>query len=422
MEKALFETPESPPESREIASANASVANSQPRKWPRRLFSACVAAAAISGAWVSVEKWKASRFEQACAEARKQRDWRTLRKVAREWIQWDPGSSKGWWRAAEAAQKLEDLEDMAECLGNISPEDPKYAFALAEKANLEWTALNRPLDALKTSETAITIDPRLLEVHSRIISFYAMTLQRVPMLRAARRAMSQHAEPKETYAYVIVADNLTFSNAIDINGRWLSACPDEPMFKVGLGVQTAMNVMLKEASSRNDDVVIASREAQSQIQWFLDALPGNPVLLAFLLHQAYQKGDVSRVAQLLQQVSDDGAQDHMIWVYRGWYHTQSREYEEAEKSFLEARRLHPISPLAWHEHAQLLRAMQNPDAEKTQRLAAYGRELRSQVLQLSSAAEITPALMLQVQSYAATCGDEVIANAAANRLRNLSIQ
>lgn len=422
MNNASIESPETLPQSSESHPVDASVAISPPRKWPRRFFSAGVAATVLYGAWVGAGKWKTRQFEQACAEARKQRDWRTLRKVAREWIQWDPRSSQGWWRAAEASQKLEDLEDMADCLGNISPDDPKYAFALAEKANLEWTALNRPLDALKSSEMAIRIDPRLLELHSRIISFYAMTLQRVPMLKAARRAMSRHAEPKETYAYVIVADNLTFSNAIDINGRWLAACPDEPMFKVGLGVQTAMNVMLKEASSRNDDVVIASREAQSQIQWFLDALPGNPVLLAFLLHQAYQKGDVSRVAQLLQQVSDDGAQDHMIWVYRGWYHTQSKEYEDAEKSFLEARRIHPISPLAWHEHAQLLRAMQNPDAEKTQRIAAYGRELRSQVLQLSSAAEITPALMLQIQSYAETCGDDVIADAAANRLRNLSIQ
>lgn len=392
------------------------------RKLARRVFVAGVATVAVYGGWLATNRLKTSRFEKACAVARQQRDWRSLRNVARDWIQWDPQSSAGWWRAAEASQQLEDLEDLADCLGHILPDDPKYAYALAEKANLEWTALNRPLDALKTSEAAVERDPRLVEVHSRIISFYAMTLQRAPMLNAIRRSMASRAEPKECYSYLIVADVLTFSNADDINGRWLAACPDEATFKVGLGVQTAMNVAQTEASDRSEEVLAVSKEARDQIQWFLKALPGNPVLLSFLMHQAYQRSDVTEMGNLLQQVDDRGAKDHMVWVYRGWYHAQVKDYDEADQSLKEAIRLHPISPLAWHEKAQLLRTRQSPETEKTQRIASYGRELRSQILQMATAASLTPQLILQIQSYAKSCGDSLLAEAASNRLRNLNIR
>jgi tetratricopeptide (TPR) repeat protein len=336
--------------------------------------------------------------------------------VSLQWAAWDPTSGPPWWNAAEAAQELDDLEELARCLGQIPESDPKALFGYVEKANLEWTALNRPLEAMQTSQQIIRMDPRVLEVHSRVISFYAMTLQRPAMLKAIRIAIDAGAEPKECYTYFVMADSLSFTNGPEINSRWLAAMPDEIRFKIGLAVNTAMGLLMTEDSTRTDAIVEMNKEAMTQLQWFLDKQPHDPVLLTFLMHQAYLAGDINRVAELLQQVDDSSVDDHMVWVYRAWYHTMGDEFIEAEKAIREALRLHPVSPLAHHEYANLLRKLERPEAEDQQKLAASGRELRTQLLHLPSAVDLTPELFAQIANYAAACGDDQVARALQKRL------
>src|SRR5205814_966370 len=106
-------------------------------------------------------RWYQTRqFREQCLEAREAEDWHILREAAKNWAAWDPAAGRAWWYAAEAAQQLDDLDDLALCLGNVPKSDPKVLFALVEKANLEWTALNRPLQALETSQQVLTRDAR----------------------------------------------------------------------------------------------------------------------------------------------------------------------------------------------------------------------------------------------------------------------
>lgn len=388
------------------------------RKW---LWGGGLIVLMCAAAWGGYRGWRwhqTGRFREQCVAAREAEDWHTERDVARRWTAWDPTAGRAWWYAAEAAQELDDLEDLAYCLGRVPPSDPKVVFALVEKANLEWTALNRPLEALETSKQVLARDPRVIEIQSRLISFYAMNLQRAKMLSAIRAAIDVGAEPKESYAYLLLADLLSFTNGSDLNSRWLTAAPDELRFKIGLAVHTSMGIAQNAEVSASADATGLDREAMQQIQWFLDAAPHDPVLLTYLMFRAYQASDVDRMGELLKQVDETSVDDHMVWVYRCWYHIASDEFPQAEESIQEALRLHPLSPLAHHEYANMLRKMQRPaaDVEERQKLAAAGREIRTMLLRLSSALDITPEIIELIAEYAERCDDQQVARSVRSRL------
>ncbi|MFM7925930.1 MAG: hypothetical protein ACKPJJ_37395, partial [Planctomycetaceae bacterium] len=194
----------------------------QRRRW-RRVAGAIAALLLLAGlgigsAWL-IQNRTRSQFLARCEQAKREGLWAELRVAADEWSQWDSLDPQPRWLAAEAAQQQDEFQDLADCLGKIPPSDPNYAFALAEKANVEWTALNRPLLALQTSEQAVQLEPRLTDTHSRIISFYAMTGRRIAMLKAIRAALQAGAEPREAYTYLVMADILSFSNGSELNEK-----------------------------------------------------------------------------------------------------------------------------------------------------------------------------------------------------------
>lgn len=397
----------SPPSESDGASGN-----SRRRRWSVAIIILLTGAMAAPFA---IRSLKAHQFNAACEAARSAEDWYSLRDSARRWVEWEPTASRGWWLAAEAAQQLQDHADLAHCLGKIPPSDPNALLAYSEKANLEWTVLNRPLDALQTSRRVLQMDERVLEVHSRVISFYAMTLQRSKMLQAIRRAIRARAEPRECYSYLMVADLMSFTNGADLNSRWLAAEPDEVRFKIGLAVHTSMSIEQALGTSTGGRQEL-KQQADQQLAWFLEKAPSDPVLLTHLMHTAYKASDLNRVAELLQQVSEEAAGDHMVWVFRAWYHSQMDEHERALEAIQEALKLHPISPLARHEYASILRRSQQSGVARQQQLAAVGRELRTRVLQLTTAADIDAALLREIQQFAADCGDDLVAAALQYRL------
>lgn len=376
-----------------------------------RVFLFCLLALSFGiGVWGAVRGWSAywtRSFRVQCQTLKGQADWRSLRQVAESWVAWDPQSNLGWWFAAEAAQNLSDFQAMARYLGQVPVSDPNYLLSLVEKANLEWTALNLPLEAIKTSEQILSIDPEIVEVHSRMVSFYAMNLQRVPMLKAIHRAMDHNSQTREMYTYYVMADLLSYTNGSQMNSRWLASSPDEPRFKIGLGVHTAMNLAMNVDSARTEDSVRLDQEANRQLDFFLEKAPGDSVLLTYMMHRAYQAGDIQQVSQLLQKVSGDSIDDHMVWVYRAWYHTMMGQLDDAEKAIQEAIRLHPASPLAHHEYANLLRKRGQLDlVEREQNLAATGRELRTRLLRSANANSIEAEILLDIAKYLRACGDQ----------------
>ncbi len=357
-------------------------------------------------------RWLQERqFRQQCEEARRSEDWRTERSAAKAWATQNPASGEAWWFAAEAAQELEDPEDIAFCLGQITPQDPKAIFAYVEKANLEWTILNQPLQAVATSQKVLALDPKVTEIQSRLISFYAMSLQRAELIRAIRSAVAAQGEPREAYVYLLMSDNISFSNGADLNSRWLASSPDEVRFKVALGVNTAASIVRSADATSSEKVAELEQEAERQLQWFLDSIPHDTVLLTYLMNRSYEAGNVARVGELLQNVDESGIDDHMVWVYRGWYHIQMNELPQAQEAIEEALRLNPLSGLARHEYARLLRLQQKPAAEvaQQQQLAAAGKEIRAKLLLQTNVREVPWEFFGQIARYAADCGDQLIA-------------
>jgi tetratricopeptide (TPR) repeat protein len=403
-----------------VAAESAAAGGTGQRRHWRRVAGAIAALLLLAGLGIGsvwlIQNRTRSQFLARCEQAKREGLWAELRVAADEWSQWDSLDAQPRWLAAEAAQQQDEFQDLADCLGKIPPSDPNYAFALAEKANVEWTALNKPLLALQTSEQAVQLEPRLTDTHSRIISFYAMTGRRIAMLKAIRAALQAGAEPREAYTYLVMADILSFSNGSELNEKWIQSDPDQVQFKISLAVNTAMQLAMNQDTSPTPEIQELNQQAKRQLGFFLKQYPHDPVLLSYLMHQAYRTGDVQGMSGLLQSVDDSAAEDHMVWVYRGWYHIQMQEYVEAEKSLQEAIRIHPLSPLAHHEYASLLRVQQRPEVTREQQLATYGRDLRSEILLLPSAVDLTPVLLVKMQSYAESCGDQQVAAGLAKRL------
>jgi tetratricopeptide (TPR) repeat protein len=370
------------------------------------------------GAYPGWRIWQRHSFEKQCQFARAQQDWRTERNIAERWIQVDPENGRPWWLAAEAAQNLEDLPSLAKYLAGVPDDDPNVLLAWAEKANLEWTALNQPLQAVKTTERALAVDPQLVNLHSRLISFYALSLQRAPMMKAIRFAIQHNAEPREAYAYILMADALTFVNGEGVNGRWLAAEPGELRFKIGVAVHIAMNYEQNTPQLKLEHAAAMDREAARQLDLFLEKRPHDIVLLTYLMHRAQKSADVERCGELLAQVEDADADDHMVWVFRAWYLRNIGDLAQAETSIQQALQLHPMSAAAHHEYAEILRRRKRPESEINlhQSMAAEATEIRSLVWHEESVDKVSAEVFDRIARYAATCGDQLVADALKGRI------
>jgi tetratricopeptide (TPR) repeat protein len=179
-----------------------------------------------------------------------------------------------------------------------------------------------------------------------------------------------------------------------------------------------MSYALSADAGASEDAVEMNAEAMRQLELFLESAPHDPVLLTYLMLRAYQAGDVERVGRLLQNVDEAAVDDHMVWVFRTWYHFAVDEFDAAEEAVKEALRLHPLSYMAHHEYAKLQRKLRRPDAEVElhQKLATEGKELRMSLLKRPNVLDLPPALLQQIATYAAACGDDQVAGALARRL------
>ena len=347
----------------------------------------------LAAVWpaMRIYEWRRGEaFRKACEQARVTQNWKQEELAAQAWLDYDPESGSAWVFLAEAAYELNELERSAEALGNVPEDDERALICYYEKANLEWTHLNKPLEGLETCERILALDSRVLEAHARVISFYALTLRRVEMLKAIRAAVESGAEPKESYTYLIMADNLAFTNASDLASRWMSSNPENQTLRVALAVQTALRLAMESEATAKIDAREMELEAVERLEEFLDVFPNDPVLLGFLLDHYTESGNVDRVEKLLGQIQEDGAEDHMLWVHRAWYYRQTEDYAQAEAACQRALELHPMSPAARIEYSQTLRLTGRvKEVEAFEALAVRGNELRKKLVQLQSARDVT---------------------------------
>lgn len=371
-------------------------------------------------AWLGYDRYVDRQIQQltaACEMARKSGNWNQLEQQATQLRLLQPSNGQPLLLLAESAEMQGQIQKATDLLGQFPEGDVRAPLVLAQKANLEWGPLNQPLKALKTSEELIRLRPRTTASHGRIISFYAMTLQRPELLAAIRRAIEMDAEPREAYAYLMMADALTFSNAIDLNSHWLSSDPNSSFFQITVAVMTANSLSGRATTLLTPQNEEASRQARQTVEELQRQHPSNPILLGFLLEKCIQDGDVSRTEELLRQVTTEDSNDHLLWSQRGWYHTLRGEFEAAETSFKTAISLHPMSWHARRNYVTLLRRQQKlEEVEKLTSLVATALEIRVELLKLPNAREIPEELLKRIADYADSCGDTLIRDALQKRL------
>lgn len=369
-------------------------------------------------AWKQYRSWTRSQYEAACRAARNDVNWQAELATATQWTNEFPEDVAAWLYLSEACMETEQFERAREGLQHVPPTDSRYIPSMIQMAALEWNELRRPRDAIATYRKLLTVDPHILEAHAHIIAFHAFLMERMEMLAAIDTAIKAGAEPRDAYAYLCLADRINVSNGRQILQRWMRPDENDVGLKISFAVRTAEQIAMTADMEVEMKAEKQEQEAIFRLEEFLKEHPHHPVLLSFLLDHYVEKASVADVSRLLALVPESAAADHKFWVDRGWYYTITEQYPEAESSFRRALQLHPLSAEARHHYSTLMRLMKRPDNEvqQMQSLAAEGREIRKQVLQLKASDSIDEPLLRKLAAYAEHCGDMRVQQALAARL------
>lgn len=386
---------------------------------PRWLVVLCVLAVLLPIAWFwnkDLTARKLAGFETACRQAIEKRDWTGLIESSSAWAAWDADAADALLYQSYGFQELGELNRAAELLLRLPNESPKAEAALLVAASLYFEDLGQPQKAIPVLERLLKVNRMSITAHQRLIFFYGITLQRVKMLDQIRQALEVGAEPPDSYVYLHLAGRLTFTNGYRMNQRWLRQGPDNKLFRIASVVQ--MNTA-KDLAVDADEEPPGEKEARyAEVKELLREYPGDTALLRYLLHLAVKRFDVDDVGTLLSASPDHAWKDSVFWRFRGWYHHQVGEFDEARKAFEKSIELYPQDWETWHHLAATFRKQKDLDnAERAQRVALQGKELRKSILQLADARAATPEIMASMRDYCAACGDELAATSLQTRIQ-----
>ena len=379
----------------------------------------CVLALLVPGIWYwqqGLNAQKQTDFQSACRQAIGREDWTGLIETAFAWSAWDSEAADAWLYQAQGYQELGQLDRAAELLLQVPGQDDKTEAALLVASSLYFEDLGQPLKAVPVLQRLLKLNETLITAHQRLIFFYAITLQRVKMLEQIHQAIEVGAEPPDAYVYLQLASRLTFSNGYRMNQNWLRNQPDSPLFRVASAVQ--LSAARDQAANADEEPLAEKEKRHGEIRDLVRKFPDDTSLLRYLLHLAVNRGDTDEVGQLLAGLPTHAWDDSVFWRFRGWYHHQFDEFDEAEQAFQKSLELFPQDWETWHSLAATFRKKKDLDnAERAQLIALQGKELRKDILQLSDARAVSPEILKKMRDFCMACGDQVTAASLQTRIR-----
>ena len=373
--------------------------------------------------------WKQQRvtsLEQECRLSRDKGDWAAVARLAAIWADVRPHDADPWIFLAQAAESQGSLQRAAEYLDKLPNIDPKTIPALLERVDLLFGDLGQPLEAAKTCERILLIDPKSIDAHQRLTFFYAVTLQRKKMVEQARKAIEASCDIPETYVYLIGADWITLSNTATVNDRWLKTNPDQELYRVASALGYVNAHGLEESISEEEaaleiDTPRQIPEHEKRLTSYLNQFPENLGLLSYFLQQASTQGDSDTVARLLSSAPPEAQSDNRFWRFKGWLHAARGEDQEADQAFRKALELNPYDWAAQHQFAGVLRKTGHAEhAALMTQLSAEGRSLKKTILKQPDVRSIPATVLTEMAVYAAKCGDNHSANRLFARVREIS--
>jgi tetratricopeptide (TPR) repeat protein len=409
----------------------------------------CLCGAGAVSWWVYSSRLNA-RFENHCKALRGARQWRELRLVSQKWIDANPKNMRAIFFAAQSAEKLGEFDEAVELLLS-APRNQKdqAAIALAEAAEIQFSTLNQPVEAVKNFEEALRLDPREAESRQRLIFVYAMTMERQKMVDHIKMAIDLGLETRENYVYLVGSEWLIFSNGPQYNNLWRKSDLENEHFNVARALGVVANgyvtpeadaKMLGEAppifkNSGSEFEPDAPKDRKGReahydgiLRAYLEKYPTNLELLSYFLSRATAAGDLAETARLLARLPPNAEEDARFWRYKAsWQAAKARrattpderkkQIDDAEQSLLKAIELNPFDPTARHQLAGILRETGMTDrVDRLEAIYNEGAEIRRLVLQAPSA-HIDTELFKRIKDYAAICGQSHVADAMAKRLQ-----
>lgn len=366
------------------------------------------------GAWYVREQQLRASLKQQCRTFSEQQRWPDLARAARQWAQHEPKNADPWVFLAEAAEEQSLWEDAVAALGNVPQVGRTGAVAWLRKGTIEFEYLNRPFDGVRSCDTVLKIDPRVMIAHKQSIFFHAMTLQRGEMVRRIREAIRVRRESPESYVFLISATWLYSGSLYRHNTHWLKNDPNNEMFRVAQALQIY-------ASEAKDDLDVAEEFRHIPVaEELLQQYPHNPELIAFFLKRSVSDGDRDRVHELLSRVPRDIAdKDPRFWRARAWIAEIEGDLSAAEQAL---RAAYGLDPYWWQVHHQLQEVLRKlgrrDEAAEFLKLYEVSQELAVQIstLNRSDAGFDDPKFCRSLLKLAEMVHDEQVAEALRLRL------
>ena len=355
----------------------------------------------------SLKAQRQNALKQSCQDAVNSSNWGALKQTSEQWTEWDPSAPDAWLFLAEAHRQQGHPQKAVECLLNVANDPDKQIPALLIAGSILFEELNRPLEGEQVMQRLLVLSPSLRTAHHRLIFFYAMTLQRVKMVKQIYAAVEAGAATSDSYVYLFLAGHLAVNNGYALNQTWLKGEPQEELFQVAAAVH--FNELRDRAENAHEEPLQEKADRRRKLLELRTKYPKNTALLRYLIRRAIADGELDTVGRLLASVSPEDGNDSVFWHFRGWYFNRLNQLPKSEESYRKSIDLYRFDWNAWHGLAAVLRKAGKVDeAEDVQKTALMGKEFRKQILQLPTTSDMSLSVIDHARKYAFMCGDNII--------------
>lgn len=383
-------------------------------KW---VFALSLIAAACWGAYSARRSQLLARLPVQCVTLGKQRNWIGLEAVARDWLAQAPAPGAWYWLGI-ALKEQRRFPEAADAFGAVPVNGPRGIDAAIERMELQFHVFEQPLKAMQLAERLLKDDPRLASPRRHRIYFYAMTLQRSQLLQEVSLAIKYGVDVPEHYVYLVWLEDLSFSDADVVTGKWAAANPDSELLQhvwLARRLRAARARTLTSAPTREDTQ--RYQELRAEIAPQLRGLDADPAALDMLLLLCVDDSDVEEAGKLLGRVPDSAVEDPIFWKYRGWYAASIGDLQQADDACRRSLELYPLGWQARNVYANVLRLSGETEAAgRQQKIAADGSDLVLAIRRLPHPRDVTPEQLRRMAQYATDCGAWEIANGLQRRL------
>jgi tetratricopeptide (TPR) repeat protein len=363
----------------------------------------------VGGNWLA-GRWRLAEFPGQCNQAVTAEDWERLEELSRDWIEREPQSGVAWFWLGKSQHARQNYTEAFESFSHVPLTGPRGIEAATLRLEIQFHVLHQPLSALKIADEILQIEPNNFDARRNRVYFYAMTMQRAELMAEIRQLIRVGGDLPEHYLYLINVDDLWFIDGAEIVQRWRDQAPESQLLKVSHLIQKA-----KRARGNTLDATgPAAAQAYTDVLAELDLLDEEcrkfTSYLEFRMLNASDDGDVAEMGRWLSLVTDSMATDPVFWYYKGWYASRQARIDEAEESYREALRLHPLSRKARHDWSQLLRNQgDTSQAGRVAALAAQGTSIVLEVRRLPHFREAPPQMLRAIAAWATDCSDFEVA-------------